>query len=44
MGRTVEVRLINLLSTGCGTFLADHLQPLCVERGLALAMTGARVL
>lgn len=44
MGRTVEVRMIDLLSTGSGTFLADHLRLLCVERSLALAMTGARVL
>ena len=44
IGRTVEVRLINLLSTGRGTFPADHLQLFCHERSLALAKAGARVL
>ena len=44
MGRMVEVRLKDLLSTGSGTFLADHLQPFRLERSLALAMTGDRVL
>ena len=39
----MEVRLIDLLSTGNGTFPADHLQLLCAERSLTLAKTGARV-
>lgn len=42
--KRVEVRLINLLSTGNGIILAAQIQPLSTGSGLARAMLDVRVL